>query len=918
MLILGFGAPALAASIATPSAVYGLSAPAARFRVEGARLDSAAELRADLTRARSAPLRYAAERMIRNVRSVPKSPTLGGEWRDLPDGTALWRIPVYVAGAHSLDFVFGRFFLPPGAQLFIRGDGETLGPYADADNTRSHRFATPLVRGENAQIEVLLPQSMKPFLELELEAAYAGYRDIFAAKSIANPGTGSGACNIDTACSQGDPWRSEINAEAVLVSTGTYCSGQLVNNTRGDRAELLSTAHHCYATQQAGDRLVVYWKYESPTCRAVGSNENGQAISSATAIAQTGGAVLLATDEDSDFTLFRLNDTPPASANVYFSGWDRSEVPFENGVVIHHPEADAKRISFTGGGVELNDDPSVGEGIYHWYVDHYAAGTTEAGSSGSGLFDGSHRLRGVLSNGSADCEEPMGYDNYGRLSSAWTGGGTPQSRIADWLDPIGTQIMQINGLARCDAPAVTLGLSSSSALVGDKITLSATVTGGSTPYSYAFDVDGDGIADSTDPAQASIPAVYPGAYAGNVSVKVTDRAGCSATVSRALVVQAPDIEIENAPVVAPVALCGSADGAVNPGQRWRNQLVLINSGNAQSEAGYAIFAQDPATLAQASLTIETPAVAIPALTPGESTVLSLDYAIDASTACGSPIRIDLVGTGDARGFHALSTEVVSRSVAATCVAVASCPAQTTPLRLDPGAYYDPVRPGTGLTLITLAQASGDPVFFGLWFSADGARQPTWYQLQAGLHGNQVNSPLYQTHQTQPLSWPQHPVSIGSAQVTLVGNDRLALTWNFSGNVGGTLLSPVTGIPSTIRIWNNPTESGWGIYDQLAQVAGPSAPPLIASLVYLYDGAGAPRWVQGNNPSYVAGASLDVSIERPTCPGCVWLDYKAGLQPAGTMTYSGNTQLSTNITFPGPLTGAWVRNQFPLTLLYQSP
>ena len=912
---------AQAATTTLPSVRYALPAPRAGATVEAVALDGMAELRADQNRARSMPLRYAAERKIDNVRTLPKMPALGGEWRDLPDGMALWRIPVHVAGARSLDFAFRRFFLPPGAQLFVRGASETLGPYSDADNTRSRRFATPLVHADRAQIEVLLPRSMKPFLEIDLEAAYAGYRDIFTSKSVMNPGTGSGTCNIDTICPEGDPWRSEINAAAVLVSAGTYCSGQLLNNTRGDRLELLSTAHHCYASQDAGDRLVTYWKYESPTCRAVGTDDNGLPVSTATAIAQTGGATLLATDEDSDFTLFRLNNTPPVSANAYFNGWDISEVRFEGGVVIHHPKSDAKRISFTAGVIQINDDTSVGQGIHHWYVDHYTAGTTEEGSSGSGLFDADHRLRGVLSNGSAACSEPKGYDYYGRISSAWTGGGTPQTRVSDWLDPIGSHLTQVNGLASCTAPTVTLALSESTALVGDRITLSASATGGGAPYTYAFDVDGDGVADSTDPTQASIPAVYPGAYAGNVSVKVTDSTGCSATASRALVVQAPEIKLAAAPVPAPIALCGSSDGSLNPGQRWRSQVVLINTGNTSSEPGYAIFAQDPATLGQASLTIETPSVTIPALAPGESTSLALDYAIDATTACASPIRIDLLGAADARGFHAVSTEVLSRTLAANCLAVTTCPAQVPTRRLDPDAYYDPLRPGTGMTLITLPQGTNDPLFFGLWFSADSARQPTWYQLQAALHGNQVNSPLYRTQQTQPPTWPQKPSPVGSAQVTLVDDDKLAFTWNFAGNIGGALYVPVTGLASTIRVWDNPMESGWGTFDQLAQVAGPAAPPLIASLVYIYDGAGVPRWVQGNNPSYVAGAAQPVTLVRPTCPGCVWLDYKAGQQTVGTMAYTltgGQTKLSTNINFPGPLSGTWVRDQLPFTLLFQSP
>lgn len=902
---------------------YALPAPAASYAVEAAPVDRTLELRTDQSRSRALPQRYAAERLIDNIRALPKMRALGGEWRNLPDGMAVWRIPLHVANARSLDFVFRRFFLPPGAQLFIRGDTETLGAYTDADNTLSRTFATPLVHGEHAQIELLLPQKMKPFLELELGAAYAGYRDILAPKSIANPGSGSGSCNIDTICSEGDNWRHEINAVAVLASTGAYCSGQLVNNTSGDSDPLLLTAHHCFSSASAGNNLVVYWKYESPVCRVVGSSDNALPVSSASAVAQTGGATLLATHASSDTTLFRLHAAPPTAVNVYYNGWDRTEATFTGGVAIHHPEADAKRITLAADPIVVDDTDygdDVAPGINHWYVDSYAEGTTEPGSSGSGLLDLQHHVRGVLSGGSADCSEPDGYDLYGRLSVAWNGDGTPQSRLADWLDPKSTSATQLDGAAACSAPTVSLTLSESLATVGDRISASVSASGGHAPYTYAFDVDGDGVSDSTDPSQASIPIVYPGAYAGNVSVKVTDSSDCSATASAAVIVQAPDIEFAAAPVPAPINLCGSSDGTLNPGQRWRNQVVLINTGNTSSQAGYAVFAQDPQTLAQTSLTLETPSVALPALAPGESTSFALDYAIDPTTACASPVRIDLLGTGDTKGFHAAPTEVISRTVTTDCLPVTTCPAQPPIRRLDSGAYYDPVRPGTGMTLITLPQGDNDPVFFGVWFSADSAREPTWYQLQAALHGAQVNSPLFRTQQTQPPTWPQRPAAIGAAQVTLLADDKLALTWSFAGGTGGAIYVPVTAITSNIRIWYNPSESGWGIYDQLAQISGADAPPLIASVLYLYDGAGTPRWVQGNDPAYVPGATLDVAIERPTCPGCVWLDYKAGEQNIGTMSYTGSTnttQLSTNISFPAPLQGGWVRNQLPLNLIYQS-
>jgi len=922
LLLLSCASTSAAQTAVPPSARYALAAPAARYAVETAGVDRDAELAADAARLKAAPLRYAARRAVTQVAHTPLR-TSGGEWRELSDGMDLWRIPVHAAHALSLDFSFRRFFLPPGAQLYVYGAGQTLGPYTDADNPLSRVFATPLIKGDSATIEVLLPHRMRPFLELELSEVRAGYRDILSGKSLADPSQGSESCNVDTVCPQGDPWRHEINAVAAVIASGTYCSAQLLNSTANDQNPLLLTAHHCFNTQSSGDAMIVYWKYESPTCRAPNSSESAFPVSTTSAIAQTGGAILLATHAPSDTSLFRLNSTPPQGASIYFNGWDRTDGPFSDAAAIHHPNADAKRISLSAGSIRP-DDTDYGQdnapGLNHWRVDHYAAGTTEAGSSGGGLIDSAHHLRGVLSGGTADCAIPDGYDLYGRMSAAWQGGGTPATRIADWLDPQASGATQIDGRAACSFP-LTLASSADSILVGDTVTLTASASGGTQPYRYAFDVDGDGVADTTDPTLSSTPVVYPGAFAGNVSVRVTDAGGCAGAATRALIVQAPKIALIPAPVPAPQPLCGgNVNNTIEPGQRWHQIFVLGNNGSVTSQAGWAIFAQDPATLAQTKLTLEMPAVALPALAPGQNAVVALDYAIDTTNACSAPIKINLVGAVDARGYSAIGSSAVSTAIDTACQAVTTCPAVATPLRLTPGAYYDNLRPGAGMTVVSAAQA-GDPLFFGLWFAGDAAREPIWYQVQAPLHANQVNSPLYQTHQSVPPSWPQRPSAIGTAQITLVDNDLYAYTWNFNGRSGGALYRPVTAIASRIRLWYNPGESGWGIYDQLVQAAGAGAPPLIASLAYLYDANGVPRWVQGDNPSYLDGAAQTVTSMRPACPGCVWLDYHAGRQNVGSMQYGGSTgavQISTNILLPTPIAGPWQRSALPLTPLYLSP
>lgn len=919
-LLLLAAAPAGAApagEAVAPSVRYALAAPAERFVVRAASVDRAAELAADAIRPRTQAPRYAVTRSVRA--SYVRGEAAGGEWRELPDGMALWRVPVAAEHALSLAFGFRRFFLPPGAQMVVRGETRTLGPFTDADNPGSHVFATPLIGGDHATIEVLVPTAMKAYLDLELDAVHAGYRDILSPDSLRNPGLGSAACNVDTICPQGDAWRREINAVAVLAFGDEYCSGQLVNNTRGDRAPLLATAAHCVATPWAAANLIVYWKYESPVCRTPGSDASAQPVPTTSAIAQTGGAELLATHVDSDVSLLRLNAAPPAAANVYYNGWDLSESAFDNAVVIHHPWADAKRISLTQGTITLNNDPGAAQGIYHWHVPQYLLGTTEPGSSGSGLLDADHRLRGVLSNGDASCDRTDGADEYGRLNTAWQGGGTPATRLADWLDPGATGATRIEGIAACTLAGVDLAVSANPAVAGDNIVLSANASGGTAPYAYAFDINDDGRPDNTDPAQASIAAVWPGAWSGNVRVQVTDHAGCIGTASKALIVQAPQIVPTASASAAPQLLCGGTAAAVQPGQRWRMPVMLTNRGDSASQAGYAIFAPNAAAMDRTRVLLETPAVSVPALAPGESVTVDLDYAIDPANTCGSPVKIDLVGTTDGRSFASAAAPVVDTAIAADCQAVAACPAQTAPLRLDSGSYYDARRGGNGMTLANIPQADGSAMIFGLWFTGDAAREPTWYVAQAPRQGNQVNAPLYLGHQSAPDAWPVVRSTVGSAQITLVDTNRFVYSWNLQGNAGGALFTALTALPSAVRLWYDPDQSGWGLYDQLVQTD--AGAPLLFNLTYLYDAGGNPRWLVGARDGYADGMAIAAIAPRPTCPGCVWLDPNAGKTGAGSLSYAigGNgAQLSTNLVLPSAIGGQWTRSRLPLRPLYLSP
>ena len=87
----------------------------------------------------------------------------------------------------------------------------------------------------------------------------------------------------------------------------------------------------------------------------------------------------------------------------------------------------------------------------HVRITDWDLGTTEPGSSGSPLFDQNHRIIGQLHGGYAACGNNDS-DWYGRFFTSWTGGGTPATRLSDWLDPLNTGQHALDGRNLVETP----------------------------------------------------------------------------------------------------------------------------------------------------------------------------------------------------------------------------------------------------------------------------------------------------------------------------------------------------------------------------------------------------------------------------------------------------------------------------------
>lgn len=361
-----------------------------------------------------------------------------GTWERLNNGGRLWRLGIVSKDALSLSFTFSKYKLPAGAKLFLYNSSQTkiLGAFTSKNNQEHGFFATSLLLDDTVIIEYYEPADAEFPGDINLWRVTHGYRSLINHYKAFGE---SGACNVNAACPEGEVISDQIRSVAVLLIGGNACTGSLINNTNKDGTPYFLTADHCFGTPGAS---VFWFNWQSKSCQNPSSPPSYNVLSGATSRARF---------IDTDFWLLELNDQPPDSFEVFYTGWNRTTTAALSGMTysIHHPNADIKKISWSDGGVEkdylLGDPDEIGDGNDFWRVSSWSDGTTtEAGSSGSALFDKNKRIIGQLSAGGAACGN-LASDWFGRIGESWIGGGTNDSRLSNWLDPFLSGVTTLDG-----------------------------------------------------------------------------------------------------------------------------------------------------------------------------------------------------------------------------------------------------------------------------------------------------------------------------------------------------------------------------------------------------------------------------------------------------------------------------------------
>lgn len=356
------------------------------------------------------------------------------QWTPVAGGyVAQWEITS--TGARALRVALSARSIDPAAQLRFAGSDapQTIyGPFSGAEIAANHPYWSPVLEGERATVEVLVPSP----LGLQLAIPQVSHlfvspldRDVERLAKVAQ------ACEVDFICRAPSDAQLAQTGRAVarmtITSEGSsgFCTGTLLNPSDNSFTPYFLSAAHCISTQDAARSLSTYWFYESTGCNTGGVSPSAVQIS--------GGATLLYANVANDFALMRLNTSPPSGA--VFAGWDAAFPTIGAAVTaVHHPAGDVKKVSY--GAVSSLGPASQALAIGHFQRVTWngtATGVTEGGSSGSALFTGNptagYRARGGLLGGPSSCTATTAelFDEYSRLDLAY-------GYIAQYLAP-GTQ-----------------------------------------------------------------------------------------------------------------------------------------------------------------------------------------------------------------------------------------------------------------------------------------------------------------------------------------------------------------------------------------------------------------------------------------------------------------------------------------------
>jgi lysyl endopeptidase len=371
------------------------------------------------------------------------------QWEPLADGRRSAKIAFEVANAEAFRVGINVAGAVDGLTLRFASGNEVIA-YRGAPLAIGKRHWSPTIDGSVGVAEIVLDRDRSPSdysITVDKISQLAMSPNALKDRKARAPSTCnsspfsigcSESCNIDLGCVSNPSQALQDIARATLKmiyvdeddGKSYLCSGTLLNSNASPRRPYIFTAAHCIDSQREANSAETFWFFDSVTCNSL-STPPFQRI--------TTGASLRFADANMDVSLIELNDQPPNGA--VFASWDATIIPTNLAqgrtilVGVHHPSGDLK--AFSEGRMQGYVQGSFKTDSYiqvRWTANK---GTTEGGSSGSGIFTFNpdcgggvpcYQMRGGLEGGTASCATPTEPDRYSRMDLLFT-------KLAPYLSP---------------------------------------------------------------------------------------------------------------------------------------------------------------------------------------------------------------------------------------------------------------------------------------------------------------------------------------------------------------------------------------------------------------------------------------------------------------------------------------------------
>ena len=340
-----------------------------------------------------------------------------GTWKNT-NGGRIWTLTVESTGASSIGFSFSKFRLPNGARLYISNHNESAlyGPVTKDAIAEQKEFATNIIPGERVSIFLFEPNNQKGKSELEISKLY--HETINTADSGMKDN-----CRIHVPCVPG--WNLEADATGSIRDEDEdfyyYGSGALVMTTDNSYKGYFLTAKHVIDDRE--NYSVTFFNRQT----ACNGNNTYSTIT-------CNNIVLRASWQNTDMALMEILDLPTNNGRIAWLGWDRTGMNSNNNATIHYPYDDTANIS-------IDDDNLSTYNTYFWRST-LDMGIMAGGSSGAPLLNQNRRIigqeKGFIGNAPTECDQINNV--FGKFSLSWTGGGTDDTRLSNWLDPYNTGV----------------------------------------------------------------------------------------------------------------------------------------------------------------------------------------------------------------------------------------------------------------------------------------------------------------------------------------------------------------------------------------------------------------------------------------------------------------------------------------------